>query len=188
MLTITVAQDGSGNFASIGEAVMAVPYDTPARILIGPGTYREKLVCEKQQITLKGAGMEQTPPGVERRRQAAPPGRPPHPYLPQLDRIFQRGRSDGRGYDHPERRRSRRPGGPGHCGLCGQPAGGFPPCAAAGQPGYPVLCAPARERAGEGRLFGAPGVCAAAAQRPVLPGVRHRRGHRFHLWRGRRSV
>ena len=60
MLTITVAQDGSGNFASIGEAVMAVPYDTPARILIGPGTYREKLVCEKQQITLKGAGMEQT--------------------------------------------------------------------------------------------------------------------------------
>ena len=60
MLTITVAQDGSGNFASIGEAVMAVPYDTPARILIGPGTYREKLGCDKQQITLKGAGMEQT--------------------------------------------------------------------------------------------------------------------------------
>ena len=60
MLTITVAQDGSGHFATIGEAVQAVPYDTPARILIGPGTYREKLSCEKQDITLQGAGMTET--------------------------------------------------------------------------------------------------------------------------------
>ena len=60
MLTITVARDGSGDFATIGEAVQAVPYDLPAEILIGPGTYREKLVCEKQQITLRGAGMGKT--------------------------------------------------------------------------------------------------------------------------------
>ena len=60
MLTITVARDGSGDFATIGEAVLAVPYDLPAEILIGPGTYREKLVCEKQTITLKGAGMGKT--------------------------------------------------------------------------------------------------------------------------------
>ena len=58
MLTITVAQDGSGDFASVSEAVLAVPYDCRAEIQIGPGTYREKLVCEKQDITLIGAGME----------------------------------------------------------------------------------------------------------------------------------
>ena len=60
MLTITVAQDGSGDFATISEAVLAVPYDTPAEIVIGPGTYREKLACEKRDITLRGAGMEET--------------------------------------------------------------------------------------------------------------------------------
>ena len=60
MLTITVAQDGSGDFASVSEAVLAVPYACAAEIRIGPGVYREKLVCEKQDITLIGAGMEST--------------------------------------------------------------------------------------------------------------------------------
>lgn len=60
MLTITVAQDGSGDFASVSEAVLAVPYDCRAEIHIGPGTYREKLVCEKQDIALLGAGMDRT--------------------------------------------------------------------------------------------------------------------------------
>ena len=60
MLTITVAQDGSGDFASVSEAVLAVPYDCRAEIQIGPGTYREKLVCEKQDIALLGAGMDET--------------------------------------------------------------------------------------------------------------------------------
>ena len=60
MLTITVAQDGSGQFASITEAVLAVPYDCPAQICIGPGIYREKLVCEKRDITLRGAGPDRT--------------------------------------------------------------------------------------------------------------------------------
>ena len=50
MLCITVAQDGSGDFASISEAVLAVPYDCPAQIRIGAGIYREKLVCEKKDI------------------------------------------------------------------------------------------------------------------------------------------
>lgn len=58
MLTITVAQDGSGDFASVSEAVLAVPYACAAEIRIGPGVYREKLVCEKQDITLIGAGMK----------------------------------------------------------------------------------------------------------------------------------
>ena len=60
MLTITVAQDGSGDFASVSEAVLAVPYDCRAEIHIGPGTYREKLVCEKKDIALLGAGMDRT--------------------------------------------------------------------------------------------------------------------------------
>ena len=56
MLTVTVAQDGSGDFASIAEAVLAVPYEEEALVQVGPGIYREKLVCEKRCITLRGAG------------------------------------------------------------------------------------------------------------------------------------
>ena len=60
MLTVTVAQDGSGDFASIAEAVLAVPYEEEALVQVGPGIYREKLVCEKQDITLIGAGPDKT--------------------------------------------------------------------------------------------------------------------------------
>ena len=60
MLNITVAADGSGDFASVSEAVLAVPYACAAVIRIGPGVYREKLVCEKQDITLIGAGPDKT--------------------------------------------------------------------------------------------------------------------------------
>ena len=60
MLTITVAQDGSGDFASIAEAVLAVPYEEEALVQVGPGLYREKLVCEKRCITLRGAGADRT--------------------------------------------------------------------------------------------------------------------------------
>ena len=40
MLNLTVAQDGSGDYASISEAVLAVPYELEAEITIGPGVYR----------------------------------------------------------------------------------------------------------------------------------------------------
>ena len=60
MLTINVAPDGSGQFTTISEAVLAVPYDCSAVIRIAPGIYREKLVCEKKDITLAGAGMDAT--------------------------------------------------------------------------------------------------------------------------------
>lgn len=60
MLTITVAQGGGADFASITEAVLAVPYDIEAQVLIAPGIYREKLVCEKRCITLRGAGAGKT--------------------------------------------------------------------------------------------------------------------------------
>lgn len=60
MLYIRVAQDGSGDFTTLTEAVNAVPYDIEAEIDLAPGTYREKLVCEKRRLTLRGAGQEQT--------------------------------------------------------------------------------------------------------------------------------
>lgn len=60
MLTVTVAQDGSGDFASIAEAVLAVPYEEEALVQVGPGIYREKLVCEKRCITLRGVGADKT--------------------------------------------------------------------------------------------------------------------------------
>ena len=60
MLKLTVSQDGSGDFASISEAVLAVPYELEAEICIGPGIYREKLVCEKHALTLRGAGADAT--------------------------------------------------------------------------------------------------------------------------------
>ena len=75
MLTITVAQDGSGDFASIAEAVLAVPYEEEALVQVGPGLYREKLVCEKRCITLRGAGADRTrlrcPPGSRRRNRSS---------------------------------------------------------------------------------------------------------------------
>ena len=59
-MILHVARDGSGDFTTITEAVNAVPYEIEAEIEIAPGVYREKLVCEKRQITLRGAGAEKT--------------------------------------------------------------------------------------------------------------------------------
>ena len=73
MLTINVAPDGSGQFTTISEAVLAVPYDCPAVIRIAPGIYREKLVCEKKDITLAGAGMDATRLVWNRTRTGVPP-------------------------------------------------------------------------------------------------------------------
>ena len=70
MLTITVAQDGSGDFASIAEAVLAVPYEEEALVQVGPGLYREKLICEKRCITLRGAGADRTRLRLFQRRDA----------------------------------------------------------------------------------------------------------------------
>ena len=89
MLTINVAPDGSGQFTTISEAVLAVPYDCPAVIRIAPGIYREKLVCEKKDITLAGAGMDAT------RLVWNDGGK-----LPQLHRLFQRRKAAGGGHDH----------------------------------------------------------------------------------------
>ena len=81
MLKITVQRDGTGDFTTISEAVLAVPYECEAEIEIGPGIYREKLVCEKQNITLRGAGADQTRVvWGDGGKLPHPDGRPTHPF------------------------------------------------------------------------------------------------------------
>ena len=59
---IIVAQDGSGNFKSIQEAVNSLPAEANEQrvILIKKGTYREKLFVEKNFITLRGEDKNET--------------------------------------------------------------------------------------------------------------------------------
>lgn len=59
---ITVAQDGSGNFKNIQEAINSLPADAKEQriILIKSGTYNEKLFIDKDFITLKGENPEKT--------------------------------------------------------------------------------------------------------------------------------
>ena len=52
--TVTVAPDGSGQFKTIQAAVDAAT--GPETISLAPGTYREKLHIDKNNITLKGTG------------------------------------------------------------------------------------------------------------------------------------
>jgi pectinesterase len=59
MLKITVGRE-NGDYATIQEAIDAVPYDESAVIEIEAGVYREKLFCEKRDITFIGAGMKDT--------------------------------------------------------------------------------------------------------------------------------
>ena len=46
MLRISVGRNGE-NYSTIQEALDAVPYDTPAEIVISEGIYREKRVYSK---------------------------------------------------------------------------------------------------------------------------------------------
>jgi PelA/Pel-15E family pectate lyase len=59
---IVVAQDGSGNFKSIQEAINSLPADAAAQriIVIKKGTYNEKIFIDKNFITLKGENPERT--------------------------------------------------------------------------------------------------------------------------------
>ncbi|MBR1669379.1 MAG: pectin esterase [Butyrivibrio sp.] len=49
-----------GDFSTVQEAVDAVPYGEAAEIIIGEGVFREKIFCEKEDITLVGAGPDKT--------------------------------------------------------------------------------------------------------------------------------
>ena len=59
MLEIKVAKNG-GDYAVIQEAIDAVPYEESAVLTIGAGVYREKIFCEKKDITIIGAGIDET--------------------------------------------------------------------------------------------------------------------------------
>ncbi|GGR44403.1 pectinesterase family protein [Streptomyces aurantiogriseus] len=58
--TLTVAQDGSGQYRTVQAAVNAVPANNPSRVVISvkPGTYREvvKVPANKPHVTIQGAG------------------------------------------------------------------------------------------------------------------------------------
>ncbi|MFF5571129.1 pectinesterase family protein [Streptomyces luteogriseus] len=58
--TLTVAQDGSGQYRTVQAAVNAVPANNPSRVVIAvkPGTYRElvKVPSDKPHVTLQGTG------------------------------------------------------------------------------------------------------------------------------------
>ncbi|MFE1309253.1 pectinesterase family protein [Streptomyces sp. NPDC058755] len=58
--TLTVAQDGSGQYRTVQAAVNAVPANNPSRVVIAvkPGTYREtvKVPADKPHVTIQGTG------------------------------------------------------------------------------------------------------------------------------------
>ncbi|MFI2714758.1 pectinesterase family protein [Streptomyces collinus] len=58
--TLTVAQDGSGQYRTVQAAVNAVPANNPSRVVIAvkPGTYRElvKVPSNKPHVTIQGTG------------------------------------------------------------------------------------------------------------------------------------
>ncbi|MFF7770711.1 pectinesterase family protein [Streptomyces massasporeus] len=58
--TLTVAQDGSGQYRTVQAAVNAVPANNPSRLVIAvkPGTYREpvKVPSNKPHVTIQGTG------------------------------------------------------------------------------------------------------------------------------------
>ena len=59
MFEISVKKSG-GDYATITEAINAVPYEEEAVIHIGQGVFREKIFCEKRDITFIGEGMDKT--------------------------------------------------------------------------------------------------------------------------------
>ncbi|MEU0894603.1 pectinesterase family protein [Streptomyces massasporeus] len=58
--TLTVAQDGTGQYRTVQAAVNAVPANNPSRVVIAvkPGTYRElvKVPSNKPHVTIQGTG------------------------------------------------------------------------------------------------------------------------------------
>lgn len=58
-MQIRVEKSG-GDFSTVQEAINAVPYEEKAEIVIGEGVFREKLFCEKRDITFIGAGIDKT--------------------------------------------------------------------------------------------------------------------------------
>ncbi len=49
-----------GDYSTIQEAIDAVPHDEESEIIIGEGYFREKIFCEKKNISFKGEGIDKT--------------------------------------------------------------------------------------------------------------------------------
>ena len=81
MLTITVAQDGSGDFSTISEAVLAAPYDLETLVLVGPGEYRGRNLSAKNAASPCGA-QGRRPPAWSGRTAASCPIRTAAPPIP----------------------------------------------------------------------------------------------------------
>ena len=162
MLCITVAQDGSGDFASISEAVLAVPYDCPTQIRIGAGIYREKLVCEKKDIALQGAGADCTRlVWGDGGKLPHPDGRPTHTFR-SYTAFFSGERL------RVEDLTIENDAGPG--AKAGQAVAAYVDSAHAVFEKVRLLLRPsAGEGAGEGRLPRPARPCSAPGKRPVLP-------------------
>ncbi|MGI5988956.1 MAG: pectinesterase family protein [Lachnospiraceae bacterium] len=58
-VNLTVSQDGSGDFASLQEAVDALP-ETGGTIQLKAGTYRERVEIRKPGVTILGSGADTT--------------------------------------------------------------------------------------------------------------------------------
>ncbi|MBR4668954.1 MAG: pectin esterase [Butyrivibrio sp.] len=59
MLQIRVGKENA-DFTTIGEAILAVPYEEAAEISIEKGIYREKIFCDKRDITFIGDDRDET--------------------------------------------------------------------------------------------------------------------------------
>ena len=59
MLELQVKKTG-GDYSTITEAINAIPYEEEGVIYIGAGTFREKIFCEKRDITFIGDGIDST--------------------------------------------------------------------------------------------------------------------------------
>lgn len=51
---------GPGGYATISEALEAIPYHTPATIVLAEGTYHERIFSDKEDLVIRGSGMEKS--------------------------------------------------------------------------------------------------------------------------------
>lgn len=58
--TVTIRQDGEGDFTSLCEAAAAQSPAVPVHFVLGPGVYRERPFLELNDYIITGAGKEQT--------------------------------------------------------------------------------------------------------------------------------
>lgn len=56
MLNLTVDQSGAGDYCTITEALEAIPYECEATIVVGEGTYHERLFSDKRSLVIRGEG------------------------------------------------------------------------------------------------------------------------------------